>query len=539
MSGADPEADQGIRLSHRLVGLHIGGIALLFFVVVSTVLWVSREHNHLAAQSSQELVRSGIAAFRLRLQTLVRDYSIWDEAYDAIQTNDRTWVYSNIGNAAAEIGTLDLIEFVEPATGETFGWQAGSPPEGEPDLLPPELLQTIIDMLDNTRAEEETGQTLLALFEGDLWTFSVARVTPVDGPPPGVETEDLPLQIHGVRLSDARLLRQIGAPLMLDGLHLAEERKPGMASVPLIGVDGQVLRYVVWTPPRPGAHILRQVAVPLLIALLVVATISAISARHTARSARRLERALQDAKAADRSKSEFLSNVSHELRTPMNGILGVAQLLETTPLDGEQEELLAMLFTSANAQMALISDLLDFSRIESGNRQLIVAPFAPASVVRDVTDMIRVAADSKGIRLGADWEAIEGVELLGDGKAFRQIVTNLVSNAVKFTDDGSVEVTAGLLPDPERRVVFVRVADTGRGISAEALPLIFDRFYQVDGSSTRSAEGTGLGLAISQSLAQMMGGSIQVESVPGMGSTFVFSAPFGSFAKPDGARHAA
>ncbi|MFT3974785.1 MAG: ATP-binding protein [Amaricoccus sp.] len=538
MSGVDPEGDEGIRLSHRLVALHIGAILVLIFAVLSSVLWVSREHNHLAAESSEELVRGGLSAFRLRLRTLVRDYSIWDEAYDAIESDDRPWIYSNIGNAAAEIGTLDLIEFVDTATGESFGWRAGSPPEGESGLLPPDLLATIFGLLRDGDSDEGVAKTVLAKFGGEPWAFSVARVTPVNGPPPGVAVEDLPLQIHGLRLNDARL-RQIGGPLLLDNLQLADAPAPGRASIALLDHDGHVISYVTWSPPKPGARILKQVALPLLIALLTVATISGISARHAARSARRLERALHDAKAADHSKSEFLSNVSHELRTPMNGILGVAQLLETTPLDAEQRELLTMLFTSANAQMALISDLLDFSRIESGNRELVLAPFRPAEVMRDVTDMIRVAADSKGIRLDARWETIEGVDLLGDGKAFRQIVTNLVSNAVKFTEAGSVDVTAGLRPDGGRAVVFVQVTDTGRGISAEALPRIFDRFYQVDGSSTRSAEGTGLGLAISQSLAEMMGGAIHVESVLGKGSTFVFSAPFEAVAEPDGARHAA
>lgn len=537
MSGLDPEADEGIRLSQRLIALHIVAIVVLVFAVLSSVLWISREHNKLAIESSQKLVQGGISAFRFRLRTLVRDYSIWDEAFDAVEADDRSWIYSNIGNAAAEIGTLDLIEFVDPVSGRSFGWRGGSPPEGEAGLLPPELLDTIFGLLADG-ADEGVAKTLIAGLDGEPWAFSVARVTPVDGPPPGVAADQLPMQIHGLRLSDSRL-QQIGRPLMLGALRLADRPQEGDASVPLVDHGGATLGYVVWAPPKPSARILKQVALPLLLALLTVATISGISARHASRSARRLERALRDAKAADQSKSEFLSNVSHELRTPMNGILGVAQLLETTPLDAEQQELVTMLFTSAKAQMALISDLLDFTRIESGNRQLVMAPFEPAKVLRDVTEMIRVAADRKGIPLVVDWSGIEGVELVGDARAFRQIVTNLVSNAVKFTDTGRVEVVAGQRTGGAHPEVFVRVSDTGRGIPAEALPRIFERFYQVDGSSTRSAEGTGLGLAISQSLAVMMEGGIRVESVLGKGSTFVFAAPFALVAEPGGARHAA
>jgi signal transduction histidine kinase len=232
------------------------------------------------------------------------------------------------------------------------------------------------------------------------------------------------------------------------------------------------------------------------------------------------------AKAADRSKTEFLSNVSHELRTPMNGILGVAQLLQTTKLDSEQQELLAVLFTSAHAQMALISDLLDFSRMESGNRRLVREPFSPAAVLKDLTEMIRVAVTKKGIGFESDWGSLAGLTARGDERAFRQIVTNLLGNAVKFTDRGGITMQASMTQDQSRAYVTVKVSDTGRGIPSEALPHIFDRFFQADSSLTRSTEGTGLGLAISQGLARMMGGRIEVESTPGVGSTFGFSVPF-------------
>jgi signal transduction histidine kinase len=204
----------------------------------------------------------------------------------------------------------------------------------------------------------------------------------------------------------------------------------------------------------------------------------------------------------------------------MNGILGVAQLLQTTRLDEEQKELVAVLFASATAQMALISDLLDISRMESGNRHLVSEPFEPAATLKDVSEMIRVAADKKAIGFEADWSALEGLTVRGDERAFRQIVTNLLGNAVKFTDRGGVRLVSRLVRVDDRAEIVVSVADTGRGIPAEALPHIFERFYQVDSSLTRGVEGTGLGLAISQNLARMMGGRIDVDSTPGRGSTF-------------------
>jgi signal transduction histidine kinase len=211
----------------------------------------------------------------------------------------------------------------------------------------------------------------------------------------------------------------------------------------------------------------------------------------------------------------------------MNGVLGATQLLQITDLDEEQRELVGLLMSSATAQMSLISDLIDVSRIDSGNRKPELVRFAPEAVLGEVSDMVRVAASKKGIRLETDWGDLEGLEVRGDAQAFRQILTNLVGNAVKFTQVGGVTVSAASALDPDGRArLTVSVADTGPGIPEAALPRIFERFYQVDGSMSRVTEGTGLGLAISEKLAHAMGGEISVSSAQGSGSTFVFSAPF-------------
>ena len=518
------DRDGEVRLSRRLVGLHAAGLLLLILVVLSSVIWISAEHNKLALLSSESMVRAGVTSFRIRLRTLVKDYSIWDEAYEALLNDDRDWLYNNIGNAASEIGTLDLIVFVSPGEGKPFGWRSDSPPEGTDDVLPPELLAPILKMLDGAQPEDGPP-TLLAEFQGIPWAFSAARVTPIAGLPAGADPSLQPIQIHGLRLAGDRL-DQIGRSLLIEGLALTDGPKPGYANIALVDYAGHTLSYLTWQPPQPGARILRRVTLPLGLALLVVTMVSAISSHYAVQSARRLESALRAAKAADKSKSEFLSNVSHELRTPMNGILGVAQLLQTTNLDSEQQELLGVLFTSAHAQMALITDLLDFSKMESGTRQLVWEPFSPAAVLKDLTEMIRVAVAKKNISFESDCGALTGLVARGDERAFRQILTNLLGNAVKFTDRGGVTMQASVYRDGGRAQVTVKVSDTGRGIAPEALPHIFDRFFQADSSLTRSTEGTGLGLAISQGLARMMGGRIEVESTPGLGSTFGFSAAF-------------
>jgi signal transduction histidine kinase len=204
----------------------------------------------------------------------------------------------------------------------------------------------------------------------------------------------------------------------------------------------------------------------------------------------------------------------------MNGIIGVAQLLQLTELDAEQAELVSVLSSSADVQMSLITDLLDLTKIESGNRRLTVERFAPAPLLREVLDLVRPAAREKGLELDADLGAIDGLEVVGDARAFRQVLTNLMANAAKFTDTGRVTLAVRAERHGDRVGLAIAVVDTGRGIAEENIARIFDRFYQVDGSNTRDKGGTGLGLAISESLARMMDGRIEVQSALGVGSTF-------------------
>lgn len=527
-----------LQLSHRLVALHVGGIALLIFVVLTTALWISAEHNRLALNSSEELVANEIDSLRARAYTLVKDYSIWNEGYAGVMNNDRDWLFSSIGSSVTEIGTFDLAVIVVPGRDEAFGWVHGSPPRGETGILPEDLLAAILGLIDANPQSSVRNRTLIAAFDGAPWIFAVSRMIPVDGAPAGVASESLPRQIHGFELTEARL-EQIGNDLLATDISLGGSPAPGQASIEIVDFNGDTISQVTWSAPRPGASILRKVALPLALALSVATAISAISSLYAVRSARRLERALFAATAADRSKSEFISNVSHELRTPMNGVLGAAQLLETTRLDHEQRELVDVLMASANAQMSLITDLIDLSRIDAGRRRLESRPFEPVRILKEVTDMMRVAASTKQIRLEIDYAAVEGLKLRGDPQAFRQVVTNLVGNAVKFTEEGAVTVRAAADTAEDRPQLIVSVTDTGPGIPEMALPRIFERFYQVDSSMSRTTVGTGLGLAISQRLAQSMGGEIEVSSKLGMGSTFRFTAQFDDLSGAPEARDAA
>lgn len=236
-----------------------------------------------------------------------------------------------------------------------------------------------------------------------------------------------------------------------------------------------------------------------------------------------LRQAEQRAIQASKSKSEFLANMSHEIRTPMNGVLGMAQILRHTPLTEEQDNIVSTLERSGEALLTIINDILDFSKMEAGKLEIDPAPFNPADAVEDVIALLSNTANEKGIELVVKLQPDLPRMLLGDVGRIRQILVNLVGNAIKFTEEGYVLVTVSNEVSDDICRFTVQVEDTGIGIAEDKIGKIFNQFEQGDGSTTRRFGGTGLGLAISKNLVAAMGGKLQASSVLGKGSTFNFS----------------
>jgi signal transduction histidine kinase/ActR/RegA family two-component response regulator len=289
-------------------------------------------------------------------------------------------------------------------------------------------------------------------------------------------------------------------------------------------------------PLVPHAHlppVIQGVSYCLSIAILFVVAYLATQGADTIRRGKdslrqqnvALQAATADAIHSDRLKSEFLATMSHEIRTPLNGVIGMTSLLLNTPLNEDQRIQVDTIRTSGQALLEIISDILDLSKVDAGAIELDASPFDIRSCCQDAISIVKGTADAKNVALSAEFSSNLPRALLGDFSRLRQILLNLIGNAVKFTDRGTVLLAVSGTAEQERFLLTARVEDTGVGISESEASRLFRPFVQVDSSRTRRFKGTGLGLTISKRLAELMGGDIQYRPRPGGGSIFELEVP--------------
>lgn len=317
-------------------------------------------------------------------------------------------------------------------------------------------------------------------------------------------------------------ISQLGTPTQAEGVsamdhamqHIGQARSHGHSIMDWQGrrQDGSVFSVEI------AMHAMQLEGKPVIQAIM-----HDVSERRAAEAAK--EAAREAALQMARAKSEFVANISHEIRTPMHGILGMSSLLLTTPLDGRQREYVATLKSSTEGLLTIINDILDFSKIEAGKLAIEQIAFSPTALVQGVVALFRARALEKNLHLRLNLPDNPPDTLLGDPTRIRQILLNLVDNAIKFTEAGEIELKATFDSTQDDIVCRFSVSDNGIGITPETQARLFEAFSQADSSTTRRYGGTGLGLVISRQLAEMMGGRLSVESTPGKGSIFSLWLP--------------
>ncbi len=319
-------------------------------------------------------------------------------------------------------------------------------------------------------------------------------------------------------------------------LHIAGERAPYFYPVYLWVIVGNGMRFgprflivaIVTGFLGFGALLLfnpfwienRSIGLGLLAGVVILPLFYLAVLRRMHKLNDRLEEELDKSKAAERAKGDFLANMSHEIRTPMNGVLGMIEVLDDSPLDAEQKNHLAVIRRSADSLLNILNDILDYSKIGSGKMQIESIPLDLEETLKDVIRLLAPTAEDKGVDLDFKFEGAGNNYFLGDPTRIRQIALNLVSNGLKFTEQGGVTLSCRILDETSAHNVVLTVTDTGIGIPQDRLDSIFEQFEQGEKGTTRLFGGTGLGLAISRQLAFLMGGEVSVSSMVGKGTAF-------------------
>ncbi|MDP3853201.1 ATP-binding protein [Phenylobacterium sp.] len=501
-------------------------VGAMVVFVASLMIWTAQVDRGVRAHE-QDLVRRGISGNIAEIERSIIAETNWDEAILNLDNRfDAAWADNNLNDHYAQSMDFERLFVLDGADRPIYARrhrETASPAafghfEGAAGLVaevrraeakrgpiaarrPGTPMNLVSHAIQSSAFVSHEGRVYLVT--ATLVQPDFAMVTP-KGPRAPVVVMALALDRGGLdRLRERFQLSDLRAVV---GDHRIER---GRAKLVLDVVGGPPL-IVTWAPQRPGADLLSRAILPVTLVILAFAAMGTIMVF-------RARRATAHLLASHRSQSEFLANMSHEVRTPLNGVSAIAEALERTSLTPAQAEMVGIIRDSGASLERLLSDVLDLSRIETGAVSMENAPFHLADAIRDVAALAAAQADEKAIDLIVDIDPIAETAVAGDAPRVKQVLANLVSNAVKFTSDGYVAIA--VRADGEGRW-RIEVQDTGIGFDPAEKDRLFNRFQQADGSVTRRFGGSGLGLAICKQLVDLMGGELDAIGAPGQGATF-------------------
>jgi signal transduction histidine kinase/ActR/RegA family two-component response regulator len=518
----------------------LGGGALLAFAAMAV--------DRLQAREERVVVEQTLSRALDRLTSDVTAAAVWNQAYDKLRPGmDPNWIDAEIGSYYANNRGDDLMVALGPDDQPFYAWsgQARVAPSSQAEML--RAAGTLVASIRRQEASAKqparpihpnaatVAHTAHGVVRSGGQTYLVAASAVMPETVGSPRRPEPLVVVLCAQRADLHLLPALVREMRIRRPRI--EATPSMSgAVALRDPDGRPLGWLAWDPKQPGLDVVKQIAplvLPGVLLLMVAGLALALRIRQVLRELEASEsgqkaamaelvEARDRAERANLAKSQFLANMSHEIRTPLNGVLGMAQVMERSDLGSPHREHLKIIRDSGETLLAILNDVLDLSKIEAGRLELddhvfdlaetisaACRPFALLARQKDVAFVKTVAPEALG-----SW--------CGDSVRLRQVLSNLVSNAVKFTHEGEIRLTVGVTPEG----LTFTLTDTGIGIAPDRIASLFEKFVQADSSTTRRFGGTGLGLAISRELVERMGGTLRMDSAPGKGSTFVFRLPF-------------
>ncbi len=528
------------RAGAALLALLLIGGAL----VVALIISAARGQDRVAAEKSIELVRVALDIRARNTALTVKDYAWWTEAVrNLVDAPNAAWAYGHIGPTSYDSIGMKLVTVIDAAGHQTFTFVQGE--AAEYDIMDPEAigLQPLIADARAAPPLEPVPATGFIKVGDQVFSVALAALTVAKGDPLLPDERPRSLLLFG-RPLDAPAIDEIASEFKIDGLALVAPGAVGeRTSLPLKTADGNLVGALAWAPERPGNATIRRMLVPVGATILGLALLSLIilsQIRQVDRTRRENQHNLEiieaknrelitardEAEYANRAKSQFLAVMSHELRTPLNAIIGFSEIMFAEPYgpigDKRYKQYVQDIHGSGGHLLSIINDILDLSKIEAEQAKLNEEEVDLVALIAAVRRIMQERATAAGLTFLC--ESGEGLPWVrADRRALKQVLLNLLSNAVKFTPKGG-QVGLRMAVDPDRGLRMI-VHDTGIGIDPQDIPRAMSAFGQVDASWSRRYEGAGLGLPISRALARLHGGTLELTSQPGTGTTVTIRLP--------------